>query len=72
METTKVFDLKGAAEYLRSLGFSGATVWTMRALIHDGVVKAMRLGRKYYVSAEDLNTFVLRNLRRGKNGANAG
>jgi hypothetical protein len=73
METrTKVLDLKNAASHLCALGFSGATIWTVRGLIHSGDVKAMRLARKDFVSVEDLDSYVERALSRPKSGAFAG
>jgi excisionase family DNA binding protein len=59
---TKVLDVQKAAEYLVSLGFSAATDWTIRGLIASGELRAVKLSRRFYVSTEDLDSYVSRAL----------
>jgi excisionase family DNA binding protein len=56
----QVFDVVGAAEYLRSLGVVSATKNTVRALIADKRLRAELIGRRFYVSREALDGLVAR------------
>jgi excisionase family DNA binding protein len=51
----QVFDVVSAAEYLRSIGFSGATKNTIRSLIASKRLRATTIGRKFYVAREALD-----------------
>ena len=58
MEDRQVFDVPAAAEYLRSLGFGGATANTVRRLIADKRLRSTIVGRRFYVSRESLDNLV--------------
>jgi excisionase family DNA binding protein len=55
---TKVFDVKAAAEYMRSLGFSAATVGTVRRLVADKRLPVNQIGRRFYINREALDRLV--------------
>jgi hypothetical protein len=46
----RVFDVHGSVEFLRSVGFKGATLSTVRALIASGQVPKIRCGKKFFVT----------------------
>lgn len=50
----RLFDLRSAASYLGS----GVSVWTLRDLIWKGDLPSVRLGRKIFVAAGDLDDLV--------------
>ena len=54
----KVFDLEAAAEYLRTIGFSSATVNTVRKLIAERHVRSKQIGRRFYVSKDSLDHLI--------------
>jgi hypothetical protein len=55
MSDAKVVDLNGAALRLRELGFSSASVWTVRDLIAKKRLVPIPCGRKFFVSIEQLD-----------------
>ena len=62
----RVFSLSAGAEYLRSIGADGVTSWTLRRLVTSGVLKHLKLGRKYFITREALDAMVDRLERRAK------
>ena len=58
MENRQVFDVVDAAEYLRAIGFTGATVHTVRRLIADKRLRCTTVGRRFYVARESLDHLV--------------
>jgi excisionase family DNA binding protein len=63
---TQLFDISHAAEYLRSIGASGATVHFIRGLVSSGQVPHVRIGKKFYVSREALQGWLERHEKRAR------
>jgi excisionase family DNA binding protein len=63
-EKQKFVNITGAAGYLKALGFVSVSQWTVRAMIADGSVKSMQIGRKFCVAISDLDAFIEKKLRR--------
>lgn len=57
METPRYFDIAGAVEYLRSLGFT-ATPWTVRTAINSGRLAHIKEGKKFHVSKSALDAWL--------------
>ncbi|MGC1416880.1 MAG: helix-turn-helix domain-containing protein [Candidatus Acidiferrum sp.] len=63
-ETPQLFDISAAAEYLRSVGATGATKNFIRGLICTGQVAHVRIGKKFYLSRQALNAWLAKHERR--------
>jgi excisionase family DNA binding protein len=68
MNTTaqRLFDIPGAVEYLRSIGAGAASPWFVRSLISRGELPHLRIGKKFYVSREALDTWISKHERRAR------
>jgi excisionase family DNA binding protein len=64
VEARRLFDILAAVEYLRGLGADGCTVNFVRGLINNGSVPHLRMGKKFYVTRESLDTWISRHERR--------
>lgn len=62
----RLFDVHAAAEYLVSIGAVGTGVHAIRGLIARGEVPHVRLGKKFFVTREALDTWITRNERRAR------
>lgn len=61
-----LFDISAATDYLRGLGATGATRNFVRGLICSGQVAHVRIGKKFYVSRQALNTWLAKHERRAQ------
>ena len=59
-----VFDVHGSVEHLRSKGFKGATISTVRGEIAAGRVPHIKLGKKFYVTEAAWKAWATRAERR--------
>jgi excisionase family DNA binding protein len=67
MVTSKrLFDVQAAAEYLRSIGATSATVTFVRTLITSGRIPHLKLGKKFYLSRTALDAWLVSHERRMK------
>ena len=62
--TPQLFDVKAACDYLKSIGVSGATVNSTRTIF--GQVPHVRIGKRFYVSKESLDTWISNRQRRSR------
>jgi hypothetical protein len=60
----RIFDIPGSAEYLRELGATGVTAYSVRALIASGQVPHIRVGRRFYVSRASWDSWLAKSERR--------
>jgi hypothetical protein len=54
----RLFDVHRAAEYLRSIGATAATVGFIRGLITSAQVSHVRIGKKFYITREALDRWI--------------
>lgn len=64
--TQRLYDVQQAAEYLRTIGASAATVSFIRGLIATSQVPHIRIGKRFYVSHEALDRWITMHERRAK------
>jgi excisionase family DNA binding protein len=57
-ETPRFFDIAGTVEYLRSIGLTGITTWTIRVAINSGRLAHIKEGKKFYVSKSALDAWL--------------
>jgi excisionase family DNA binding protein len=62
----KLFDVQAAAEYLRSIGASSVTINFVRGLISSGQVPHIRIGKKFYLSRQQLDLWLEKHERRAR------
>jgi excisionase family DNA binding protein len=62
----RLFTVEDAASYLQSIGAAGVGVRFVRDLIASGQVARIRMGRRYYVSKNALDTWIANHERRAK------
>ena len=62
----KLFDVMGSAKYLQKIGGSSATPSFIRTLIATGQVPHIRIGRKFFISREALDSWLARHERRAR------
>jgi len=62
----RLFDIGAAVNYLREIGATAATKNFVRGLIATGQINHIRIGRKYYVSREALDTWIVKRQRRAQ------
>ena len=56
----RIFDIPAAAEYLKSLGFTGASVSSVRGLISSAQLPHIKCGKKFYVTKSALEGWLQR------------
>jgi len=62
----RMFTVEAAADYLRSIGVTGASVNTIRALIVSCKLPHQRIGRRFYVSRTALDAWLQHHERMAK------
>jgi hypothetical protein len=60
----RLFDVQAAAVHMQRLGATAATVKFIRGLISSGQVAHVRIGKRLYVSRQELETWIGRHERR--------
>ena len=55
-----VVDVIDAAEHLVRIGVTGASVWTIRGLIHSKRLTAVRIGKKDFIAISNLDALFVR------------
>jgi len=65
-ETPKLFDVRGAAEYFRSIGAGSATMNFVRTIIASGQLPHIRIGKKFFVAREAIDRWIENRQRRAK------
>ena len=65
-DARRLFDIVGAAGYLRAIGATGATEKFVRTLITDGEVPHLKIGRRFYVSKNAIDSWLVRRERRAR------
>lgn len=63
-DAKRLFDVNDAVGYLRSIGATAATKNFVRGLICSGQIAHARIGKKFYVSRESLDAWILKAQRR--------
>lgn len=58
----QLFDVRAACDYLQSIGVSGATICSTRTIF--GQVPHVRIGKRFYVSRESLDSWITNRQRR--------
>jgi excisionase family DNA binding protein len=58
MADAKYFDIPAAVEYVRSIGLSGVTPWTIRMAINSGRLAHIREGKRFYVSKSAVDSWL--------------
>ena len=56
----RLFDIAGAVDYLRSIGATAATRNFVRAIIGRGEVAHVRVGRKFFITRDALDNWIVR------------
>lgn len=64
MSERRLFDIRAAAEYLRSLGADSTTISFVRGLISAGTLPHLKIGKKFFVSKDALDGWISRAERR--------
>ena len=62
----QLFDVRGAATYLQTLGATAATVNFIRNIVARGEVPHIKIGKKFYLSRQALDGWVSRHERRNR------
>lgn len=62
----RLFDIPGAVEYLRAIGAGSATVTFVRRLVCTGQVPHLRIGKRFYLRRESLDSWIESHDRRGR------
>ncbi len=62
----RLFDIVAAVEYFRSIGADAATKNFIRGLIATGQVASEKIGKKFYISREELDRWILKKQRRAQ------
>ena len=65
-ETPRLFDIVAAVEYLRTIGATAATKNFVRRLIGTGQVAHLRIGKKFYLTREALDAWIVKRQRRAQ------
>ena len=60
----RLFDIVSAVAYFQSIGADAATVSFVRTLINTGQVPHERIGKKFYVTRDALDGWILKHQRR--------
>lgn len=60
----RAFDIPGAVAYLHSIGFDGATVSFIRALISRGQLPYLKVGKKFYLTRAAIDSWLAKSERR--------
>jgi len=66
MTEQRLFDIQCAVKYLREIGAGSATPNFVRGLISSGQIKFVRLGRKFYLSRTELDSWLEKNEKRAR------
>ncbi len=62
----RLYDIAGAVEYLRNIGATAATPNFMRGIIGRGEVPHLKIGKKFFVSRESLDSWLQKHERRSR------
>jgi hypothetical protein len=62
--TPQLLDVKAACDYLKSIGVSAATINSTRVIF--GQVPHIRIGKRFYVSKENIDAWLANRQRRTK------
>lgn len=62
----KLFDVKDAAEYLRSLGAAAASINFVRALMNSRQISRLKIGKRLYATRESLDAWLQRSEKRAR------
>ena len=62
----QLFDIPDGARYLQQLGAKAATRNFVRNLINTGQVAHLRIGKKFYLTRDALDTWILKQQRRAQ------
>ncbi|MGC2764945.1 MAG: helix-turn-helix domain-containing protein [Candidatus Acidiferrum sp.] len=65
-ESQSQFSVKDAPEYLKSLGVSTATTYTVRRLINQGAFPKIKVGRAFFVSKQAIDEWLQRSARKAR------
>lgn len=65
LDRCRLFDLRAAVAYLRSIGASSATMNFIRGIVASGEVPHVRVGKKYLVLRSSLDRWIETHQRRG-------
>lgn len=57
-ETPRFFDIPATVEYVRSIGLTGVTPWTIRMAINSGRLAHIKEGKKFYVSKSAIDAWL--------------
>ena len=60
----RLFDIASAVSYLQALGASTATKCFVRSLISSAQVPFLRIGRKFFITKEALDSWISKRERR--------
>lgn len=60
----RLLDIKAAVAYLRDIGATAATTNFVRNLINTAQVPHIRIGKKFFVSREAIDTWIDKHERR--------
>jgi excisionase family DNA binding protein len=63
-ESQSQFSVKDAPEYLKSLGVSTATTYTVRRLINAGAFPKIKVGRAFFISKAAIDDWLARSARK--------
>jgi excisionase family DNA binding protein len=64
MSEPRMFDIVGTAEYLRSIGMTGVSAYTVRSEINSGRLAHTKVGKKFYVSKTAVDAWLSKAERR--------
>lgn len=61
-----LFDIGAAVAYLHGIGANAATIRFVRGLINSGQVPHVKIGKKFFVTRDALDTWISRHERRAR------
>ena len=64
MNAPQLFDVKTATDYLRSIGVSGATINSTRAIFSQ--LPILKIGKRFYASRESLDSWIANRQRKAR------
>jgi len=64
MSDPRLFDIDDAVKYFREIGAAGVTRNFVRELIASGGIPHLKLSRKYYVTKNSIDEWLIRHERR--------